>query len=167
MRGFARLVPRTIDPNTNPESVPRNGPTCGIGIGTVVILLALEKVGQTWGKKNFAVKYVATSRAVVVMVVFTLISYLVNRNRGQDLVWAISKVNTHGIAPPKAHDTTLLSKVAARAFAPVRNLRCFFITPFSTNNPPRTPVFLCFRNSSPTAPETPQQRLFLEDTDSR
>lgn len=119
MRGFARLRPHTATTSTNHESIARNGPTCGIGIGTIVILLALEKVGQTWGKKNFAVKYVATSRAVVVMVVFTLISYLVNRNRGQDLVWAISKVNTHGIAPPKAHDAALLSKVAARAFAPL------------------------------------------------
>lgn len=53
------------------------------------------------------------------MVVFTLISYLVNRNRGKDLVWAIAKVNTHGIAQPKAHDTALLSKVAGRAFAPL------------------------------------------------
>jgi sodium-independent sulfate anion transporter 11 len=43
----------------------------------------------------------------------------VNKDRGKDLLWGISKVNTHGIIPPKAHDTALISKVATRAIAPL------------------------------------------------
>ncbi|KAL2074551.1 hypothetical protein VTL71DRAFT_8329 [Oculimacula yallundae] len=96
-----------------------DGPTCGIGIGTIIILLALEKVGKTWGKKHYIIKYIASSRAVIVLVIFTLISYLVNKNRKNDLLWGISKVNTHGIVPPTAHDTGLISKVATRAVAPL------------------------------------------------
>jgi len=96
-----------------------DGPTCGIGIGTILVLLALEKVGKMWGKKHFIIKYIASSRAVIVLVVFTLISYLVNKNRGKNLLWAISKVDTHGIMRPKAHDTSLIAKVATRAVAPL------------------------------------------------
>lgn len=90
-----------------------------IGFGTVAILLALEKIGKTWGKKNFVIKYIASSRAVFVMVLFTLVSFFVNRERGAKPLWSITKVKTQGIAAPKAHDTELLMKVASRAFAPL------------------------------------------------
>jgi solute carrier family 26 (sodium-independent sulfate anion transporter), member 11 len=96
-----------------------DGPTCGIGIGTIILLLALEKIGKTWGKKHFIIKYLASSRAVIALVIFTLISYLVNKDRKDDLLWGISKVNTHGIIAPKAHNTGLISKVATRAIAPL------------------------------------------------
>lgn len=95
-----------------------DGPTAGIGFGTIVILYCLEKVGKKWGKKHFLIQYMSSSRAIIVLVIFTLISYLVNKDRGDDLLWDISKVDTHGIAHPKTHDSGLLSKVAARAIAP-------------------------------------------------
>ncbi|KAI1815460.1 sulfate permease [Poronia punctata] len=94
-----------------------DGPTSGIGFGTVAILFLLEKVGKKWGKKHFVIKYMANSRAIIVLVVFTLISYLVNKDR-DELLWAISKVDTNGIAHPKSHSGDLISKVAARAIAP-------------------------------------------------
>jgi len=94
-----------------------DGPTSGIGFGTILILFLLEKMGRKWGKKHFLIKYIANSRAIIVLVVFTLISYLVNRDR-DELLWAISKVDTNGIAHPKAQPGDLISKVAARAIAP-------------------------------------------------
>ena len=94
-----------------------DGPTSGIGFGTVVILYLLEKVGKKWGKKHFVIQYISSSRAIIVLIIFTLISYLVNKDR-DDFLWAISKVDTNGIAQPKAHDNSLISKVAARAIAP-------------------------------------------------
>ena len=96
-----------------------DGPTCGIGISTIAILLFLEQVGKRWGKKHYSIKYISSSRAVVVLVLFTLISYLVNRNRGKNVLWAISKVSTHGIVAPKPHDTSLIGKVATRSIAPL------------------------------------------------
>ncbi|KAG9244236.1 sulfate permease [Calycina marina] len=96
-----------------------DGPTCGIGFGTVLILVALEQVGKRWGSRHFFIKYLSSSRAVIALVIFTLISYLVNKDRGSDLLWAISEVDTNGILPPKAHNTKLLSKVATRAFGPL------------------------------------------------
>ncbi|XDG10581.1 hypothetical protein ABKA04_010196 [Annulohypoxylon sp. FPYF3050] len=95
-----------------------DGPTCGIGFGTVVVLLILEKIGKKWGHKHFAIKYMASSRAIIVMVIFTLISYLVNKDR-DDYLWGISEVNTHGIQHPKAPSAVLLGKVTARSIAPL------------------------------------------------
>ncbi|OTA91299.1 hypothetical protein M434DRAFT_76467 [Hypoxylon sp. CO27-5] len=95
-----------------------DGPTCGIGFGTMLVLLALEKIGKKWGKKHFSIRYMASSRAIIVMVIFTLISYLVNKDR-DDYLWALSQVNTHGIQHPKAPDAILLSKVVARSIAPL------------------------------------------------
>ncbi|KAI1764017.1 sulfate transporter 4.1 [Hypoxylon sp. FL1150] len=95
-----------------------DGPTCGIGFGTVLVLVALQKVGQKWGSKHFAIKYMSSSRAIIVMVIFTLISYLVNKDR-DDYLWSISKISTHGIQTPKAPDAVLLSKVVARSIAPL------------------------------------------------
>ncbi|KAI3330419.1 sulfate permease [Ustulina deusta] len=94
-----------------------DGPTSGIGFGTIVILYLLEKVGKKWGKRHFIVQYMSSSRAIIVLIIFTLISYLVNKDR-DELLWAISKVDTNGIAQPKVHDNSLISKVAARAIAP-------------------------------------------------
>ncbi|KAI1165353.1 sulfate permease [Nemania serpens] len=94
-----------------------DGPTSGIGFGTILVLFLMEKVGKKWGKKHFLIQYASSSRAIIVLVVFTLISYLVNKDR-DDPLWAISKVDTNGIAYPKTLDRTLLSKVATRAIAP-------------------------------------------------
>jgi sodium-independent sulfate anion transporter 11 len=94
-----------------------DGPTSGIGFGTVVILFLLERLGKKWGKRHFLIQYISSSRAIIVLVVFTLVSYLVNKDR-DDLLWAISKVNTKGIDHPKAPASDLISKVAARAIAP-------------------------------------------------
>ncbi|KAF9873673.1 sulfate permease [Colletotrichum karsti] len=97
-----------------------DGPTCGVGLGTLIILISLEKVGKKWGKRHFAIKLVANSRAVIVLVLFTLISYLVNRGRDKaDYAWKVSQVSTHGITKPSVPETNLLSKVATRAVAPL------------------------------------------------
>ncbi|KAI1843286.1 hypothetical protein JX265_007761 [Neoarthrinium moseri] len=95
-----------------------DGPTCGIGVGSILILIALEQLGKKLGNKHFVIKYISSSRAIIVLFVFTLISYLVNKDRSKTL-WGIAQVSTHGIATPKAHDSALLTKAASRAFAPL------------------------------------------------
>ncbi|KAI5862646.1 sulfate transporter 4.1 [Durotheca rogersii] len=101
--------------------LPRwDGPTCGIGFGTALVLLALQHVGRRWGGRHFAIRYLASSRAIVVMVVFTLISYLANRGRDHGAyLWSISEVSTHGIETPRAPGAVLLARVAARSIAPL------------------------------------------------
>ncbi|KAK2731524.1 sulfate transporter [Colletotrichum kahawae] len=97
-----------------------DGPTCGVGLGTLIILIGLEKVGKKWGKRHFAIKIVANARAVIVLVIFTLISYLVNHGRDKsDYAWKVSQVSTHGIAKPHVPESSLVAKVATRAVAPL------------------------------------------------
>jgi sodium-independent sulfate anion transporter 11 len=93
--------------------------TLAIGFSSIALLLVLEKIGKVWGKRNKWLKMLSTSRAVVVLVLFTLISFLVNRGREvEDYKWEVTKVKTHGLLKPKVHDNALLNKVVSRAFAP-------------------------------------------------
>ncbi|KAK2599944.1 hypothetical protein QQS21_005328 [Conoideocrella luteorostrata] len=93
--------------------------TLCIGFTSIAVLVFFEQVGKRWGKKNKYIKFMATSRAVIVLVIFTLISYLCNRNRGKDLLWAVTKVEANGLPTPKNHDSELLQKVVGKSFAPL------------------------------------------------
>lgn len=93
--------------------------TLCIGFCSIALLVFLEKLGKTWGKKNKYIKILSTSRAVVLLIIFTLISYLVNTGKNEDdYKWEVTQVNTHGLLKPKVHNNGLLQKVVARSFAP-------------------------------------------------
>jgi sodium-independent sulfate anion transporter 11 len=94
--------------------------TITIGLTGILFLLILEHVGKRWGKKNKWLKFLCTSRAVVVLFVYTLMSYLVNRGRDEDdYAWEVTKVDTHGLLTPRAHDNSLIKKAVSRSFAPL------------------------------------------------
>lgn len=94
--------------------------TLGIGFGSIFVLLVLEHVGKRWGKKAMWIKILATSRAVVVLVIFTLISYLVNKDRDEESYhWSVTEVDTHGLWTPRVPKNGLLQKVIGRSFAPL------------------------------------------------
>ncbi|KAH7039760.1 sulfate permease [Microdochium trichocladiopsis] len=96
-----------------------DGPTCGVGFGSIFMLIILQKIGQRFGKKHFIIKYLSSSRAVIVLVIFTLISYLVNKDRDvKHYVFAVTKVHTNGISSPSVPESGLVGKVAGRAIAP-------------------------------------------------
>ncbi|KAH3909571.1 hypothetical protein HBH56_158310 [Parastagonospora nodorum] len=95
-----------------------DGPTTGIGLGGIVILVLMQKMGQRWGKKNKAIWLLALGRSAVVLILFTGISYAVNKNRVKDPIWALSKVQSNGILPPKIPSSPLISKVFPRSIAP-------------------------------------------------
>ncbi len=93
--------------------------TLCIGLTGIAMLYALEWVGKTWGKKNKWIKFLSTSRAVVVLVIYTIISFLVNKDLPvKQYKWKVTQVDTHGLLAPRAHDGSLISKIAARSFAP-------------------------------------------------
>lgn len=94
--------------------------TLAIGFTGIALLLALEHVGKRWGKKNFYLKLFCTSRAVVLLVLYTLISFLVNRGREkEDYKWEVTEVETNGLFRPRMPEGALLQKVVGRAFAPL------------------------------------------------
>lgn len=94
--------------------------TLGIGFGTIFVLVVLEQIGKRWGKKSMWIKILSTSRAVFALVLFTLISYLVNKDRTvEEYHWKVTKVDTHGLWTPRVPQTGLLRKVIGRSFAPL------------------------------------------------
>lgn len=93
--------------------------TLCIGLTGIAMLYALEWVGRLWGKKNKWLKFLSTSRAVVVLVIYTIISFLVNKDlTAKQYKWKVTQVDTHGLLTPRSHDGSLISKIAARSVAP-------------------------------------------------
>ncbi|KAF1919877.1 sulfate permease-like protein [Ampelomyces quisqualis] len=95
-----------------------DGPTTGIGLGGIVILVLMQKMGQRWGKKNKVIWLLALGRSAVVLILFTGISYGLNKNRVKDPIWALSKVQSNGISSPTIPSSPLISKVFPRSIAP-------------------------------------------------
>ncbi|KAI8942890.1 hypothetical protein NX059_000930 [Plenodomus lindquistii] len=95
-----------------------DGPTTGVGLGGILMLYLMQKMGQRWGKKNKVIWLLALGRSAVVLILFTGISYAVNKNRDDDPVFALSKVKSDGIATPRMPDSTLIGKVFPRSIAP-------------------------------------------------
>lgn len=76
------------------------GPTVGVGLGGIVLLIALQKMGQRWGSKNKIIWFIALARAAIVLILSTGISYGVNKNidlKNDDPVWELSKVKVRGL----------------------------------------------------------------------
>ncbi|KAF2855891.1 sulfate permease [Plenodomus tracheiphilus IPT5] len=95
-----------------------DGPTAGVGLGGILMLYLMQKMGQRWGKKSKVIWLLALGRSAVVLILFTGISYAVNKDRDDDPVFALSKVKSDGIATPRMPDSTLIGKVFPRAIAP-------------------------------------------------
>jgi sodium-independent sulfate anion transporter 11 len=95
-----------------------DGPTTGIGLGGIVMLVLMQKMGQRWGKKSKAIWLLALGRSAVVLILFTGISYAINKDRVKNPIWALGKVQSNGIENPKMPSSPLISKVFPRSIAP-------------------------------------------------
>lgn len=105
IRYFFRLLPQT------------NWRDFLIGFSGLVIIFGLQYIGRRWGKRYRALWYLSVARNALVLVLFTVISWSVNRHHPSAPLFSISKVTGTGILPPKAPDTDLLTKVAGRSIA--------------------------------------------------
>ncbi|KAK0372433.1 sulfate permease [Colletotrichum limetticola] len=92
--------------------------TIAIGFSGILMLYILEFIGKKWGKKSAIIKFACSSRAVILLLIYTTISFLVNKDRA-DPLWAISKVKANGLQAPKIPAGDLVSKVTTRAIAPL------------------------------------------------
>jgi sodium-independent sulfate anion transporter 11 len=68
------------------------GPTVGVGLGGIALLLILQKVGDRWGKKHFAFKMIGLARSAIVLILFTGLSYGLNKHRVNKPIFELSKV---------------------------------------------------------------------------
>ncbi|KAF2754725.1 sulfate permease-like protein [Pseudovirgaria hyperparasitica] len=94
-----------------------DGPTVAIGFSGIIMLVGLQWIGRRWGKKSKIVWYIALARAAIVLILFTGISYGVNKDR-EDPLWALSQVKADGIAKPRMVDANLIAKAAPLAVTP-------------------------------------------------
>lgn len=95
-----------------------NGRAAGIGFASIILLVALQKAGEKWGSKNRVVWFLSITRAFIALLLFTGISYAVNKGRdSDDFLFDVSKVPSTQINAPKPVDATLLGKVAGRSIA--------------------------------------------------
>ncbi|BCS25558.1 uncharacterized protein APUU_50269S [Aspergillus puulaauensis] len=88
-----------------------------IGLSGIILLLGLQYVGHKWGKSHRSFWYLSIARNALALIIFTLISWGVNKSRPDDPLFGISQVTGAGIIPPRKPDSNLLLKVAGRSVA--------------------------------------------------
>lgn len=89
-----------------------------MGFSSIILLLFLQIVGRKWGKKHRSLWYLSIARNTLVLIIFTAISWGVNKSHKSDPLFGISEVSGTGIIPPSVPDTQLLVKTAGRSIAP-------------------------------------------------
>jgi solute carrier family 26 (sodium-independent sulfate anion transporter), member 11 len=94
-----------------PESQWR---TVLIGFSSIALLTSIRELGRRLGKRYRAIWYFSVARTALALVLFTLISWAVNKDLKKPL-FAISKVSGGGVLPPSIPDKGLILKVAARS----------------------------------------------------
>ncbi|KAM7199789.1 sulfate transporter 4.1 [Naviculisporaceae sp. PSN 640] len=95
-----------------------NGYACAVGFTGILLLTILDKAGKKWGKTNKIVWFLSITRAFITLVLFTGVSYAVNRDRGDgNFLFDVAKVKGDGLETPKVPSATLLSKVAGGSIA--------------------------------------------------
>lgn len=82
------------------------------------MLIFLQKIGDRWGSKNKIIWFLSITRAFIALLLFTGISYAVNKGRDpKDFLFEVSKVPKSAIVHPRMPDTNLINKVIGRSIA--------------------------------------------------
>ncbi|KAF7193470.1 putative sulfate permease C3H7.02 [Pseudocercospora fuligena] len=97
-----------------------NGYACAIGFTGLLFLTVIERVGKRYSDKSKVIWFLTITRAFLALVLFTGISYGVNKKYGDDddsYLWGVAKVQASGIAAPAMPPADLISKMAPRSIA--------------------------------------------------
>ena len=96
-----------------------NGAACGIGFGSMALLVILEQVGKRWGNKSRIAFYFSITRAFIALLLFTGISYALNKNYAsdEDYLFDVAEVERTEIFP-EVVSVQLFSKAFGRSIAP-------------------------------------------------
>lgn len=96
-----------------------NGAACGIGFGSIALLVILEQVGKRWGSKNKIAFYLSITRAFLALLLFTGISYAVNKKFSDpdDYLFEVSETEETHIYP-EVTTSELFTKTFPRSIAP-------------------------------------------------
>ncbi|KAF4632697.1 hypothetical protein G7Y89_g5429 [Cudoniella acicularis] len=89
----------------------------GLAVTGIVLMVALQFIGKKWGSKNRALKTFCTARHIIVIGIFTLVSFLVNKNLGTEPVWQITAQVDPVIPNPTIPNSILLQNLLLPAVA--------------------------------------------------
>lgn len=95
-----------------------NPVTVAIGFSSIVLLEGLAYCGRKWGKQNKVIWLLSICRAFITLVLYTGISYGVNKDRKEDPLFKLAKIEADGIVTPHPPDWALVQKVLGRSIAP-------------------------------------------------
>ncbi|KAL6415587.1 sulfate transporter 4.1 [Ilyonectria robusta] len=93
-----------------------NGWACLIGFTGILFLTILDKSGKRWGKDNKVIWLLSITRAFLTLVLFTGVSYAVNKNR-EEYLFEVVEVKSEGQEAPSMPKTDLIPEVAGRSIA--------------------------------------------------
>ncbi|KAK7394069.1 hypothetical protein QQX98_013149 [Neonectria punicea] len=93
-----------------------NGWACLIGFTGILLLTILDKSGKRWGKDNKVIWLLSITRAFLTLVLFTGVSYAVNKNR-EEYLFEVVEVKADGQEAPSMPKTDLIPEVAGRSIA--------------------------------------------------
>lgn len=93
-----------------------NGWTCLIGFTGILFLTILDHANKRWGSKYKILWLLSITRAFLALVLFTGISYAVNKNRETHL-FEVVQVQADGQEAPKLPRTDLIPEISGRSIA--------------------------------------------------
>lgn len=96
-----------------------SGLTCAIGFTGIIFLTILEKAGKRWSNKSKIIWLLSITRAFLCLVLFTGVSYAVNKPRGaaKNFLFEVVAVKSKGLEQPRFPDAKLIGKVAGSSIA--------------------------------------------------
>ncbi|BFZ60376.1 hypothetical protein YB2330_001412 [Saitoella coloradoensis] len=86
-------------------------------IASITALVSLQWAAKVWGKKNKLIWFVGVARNTFVVIIFTAISYGINKNHRDSPRLSIIKSVPSGLYKPQTPDLSLLGQVAGRSIA--------------------------------------------------
>jgi sodium-independent sulfate anion transporter 11 len=81
--------------------------TFAIGFSGIIMLLIMQFIGKKWGKRNTAAWIVGISKNAIVLILYTGISFGVNKNLEKPL-WAVTGEIPSGLQAPKVPEAAFL-----------------------------------------------------------
>ncbi|KIX05728.1 uncharacterized protein Z518_03700 [Rhinocladiella mackenziei CBS 650.93] len=98
-----------------------NGRAAGVGFAGIILLTILQKAGERWGSKNRIIWFLSITRAFIALLLFTGISYAVNKGRDpDDFLFDVSEVPSTKIGSPRlpnGFDGKLIAKASGGSIA--------------------------------------------------
>lgn len=91
-----------------------------IGFGGIAFLTILDQAGKRWANKSKIIWLLSITRAFLCLVLFTGISYAVNKKFGKDdskYLFEVVKLSSSGVTAPEIPSASLISKTFPRSIA--------------------------------------------------